>query len=92
MDASVIAAFALLLGHGLVHLFDTALLLFLLPRGSWSIGGCAVIVSISPIVPSWHDAMFGALANTIVAVSVVIGFLAQGPWRLSGERDWPTSA
>jgi len=33
---------------------------------------------------------FGALANTIVAVGVVFGFLAQGSWRLSGERDWPS--
>jgi hypothetical protein len=51
MDAFVIGAFALLLLHGPVHLFGTALLLFLWRRGSWSIGG-EVIVSISPIVPS----------------------------------------
>jgi hypothetical protein len=65
----------------------TAVPLFVWPRGWWLIGDGAVILSISLIVPWWHDAKFGALANAAVAVGVVFGFLAQGPYGLRAEFD-----
>jgi len=65
----------------------TAPLLFLWPRGWWLIGVCAVILSTSLIVSSWPDAKFGALANAIVVLGVVFGFLAQGPYSLRAEYE-----
>ena len=63
--------------------------LFVWPRWWWAIGACAIVVSMVAIVPSWADAKFGALANLIVLVGVVFGFLAQGPTSLRAayERD-----
>jgi hypothetical protein len=63
--------------------------LFVWPRGWWAIGACAVVVSMSVIVPSWTDARFGALANLVVAGGVIFGFLAYGPvsLRAAYERD-----
>jgi hypothetical protein len=63
--------------------------LFVWPRWWWAIGACAIVVSMVAIVPSWTDAKFGALANLIALVGVVVGFLAQGPTSLRAayERD-----
>jgi hypothetical protein len=61
--------------------------LFLWPRGWWIVGAIAIIVSMSVIVPAWADARFGALANAIVFVGVVFGFLAQGPFSLRAEYE-----
>ena len=76
----LIAAFLFLAAAGL---------LFVSPRWWWAIGACALVVSMVAIVPSWADAKFGALANLIVLVGVVFGFLAQGPTSLRAayERD-----
>jgi hypothetical protein len=65
----------------------TAASLFLWPRGWWLVGAIAVIVSMSVIVPSWTDAKFGALANAVVGVGVLFGFLAQGPLSLRAEYE-----
>ncbi|HXH05323.1 MAG TPA: DUF6544 family protein [Vicinamibacterales bacterium] len=65
----------------------TALLVFLWPRGWWAIGAAAVAISMSAIVASWADAKVGALANAIVLVGVVFGFLAQGPFSLRARYD-----
>lgn len=65
----------------------TAASLFLWPRGWWLVGAIAVIVSMSVILPVWADAKFGALANAIVLVGVVCGFLAQGPFSLRAEYE-----
>jgi hypothetical protein len=63
--------------------------LFLWPRSWWAIGVCAIVLSMAAIVPSWTDAKFGALANLVALVGVVLGFLAQGPTSLRAayERD-----
>src|SRR5215213_4010786 len=58
----------------------TAVALFLWPRGWWLIGASAVVLSMAVILPAWTNAKFGALANAIVLVSVVFGFLGQGPF------------
>jgi hypothetical protein len=39
------------------------------------------------ILPSWTDAKFGALANLVVLVGVVFGFLAYGPTSLRRAYD-----
>jgi hypothetical protein len=65
----------------------TAAALFLWPRGWWLVGAIAVVVSLSVIVPSWSDAKFGALANAVVVVGVVFGFLSYGPFSLRAEYE-----
>jgi hypothetical protein len=61
--------------------------LFVWPRGWWAIGAGAVLVSTVVIVPAWSDAKFGMLANVLVLVAVVVGFLLQGPSSLRAEYD-----
>lgn len=61
--------------------------LFTWPRGWWAIGACAIVVSMSVIVPSWTDAKYGALGNAIALVGVIFGFLAQGPISLKADFD-----
>jgi hypothetical protein len=65
----------------------TAVSLFVWPRGWWLIGAGAVVVSMLAIVPSWTDAKVGALANGIVVVGLVFGFLSQGPFSLRARYD-----
>jgi hypothetical protein len=57
------------------------------PRGWWLIGAGAVAISMLAIVPSWTDAKVGALANGIVVVGLVFGFLSQGPFSLRAQYD-----
>lgn len=66
--------------------------LFLWPRGWWAIGAVAVATSMLVILPAWADAKAGAIANGIILVGVVFGFLAQGPVSLRAqyERDIET--
>ena len=64
-----------------------ALSLVLWPRVWWIIAICAVVVSMTVIVPSWADAKFGALANGIVVVGILFGFLSDGPWSLRAEYE-----
>jgi hypothetical protein len=61
--------------------------LFQWPRWWWAIGASAIVVSTAAIVPSWSDAKAGALANLVVLVGVVFGFLAQGPFSLRAAYD-----
>lgn len=67
----------------------TALSLFVWPRWWWTIGLVAVGASTLAISQSWTDARVGALANLVVFVGVVFGFLAQGPLSLRAayQRD-----
>jgi Family of unknown function (DUF6544) len=65
----------------------TAVSLVVSPRWWWVLGACGVLVSMFVIVPSWTDAKVGALANAIVFVGVVFGFLSQGPVSLRAEYD-----
>jgi hypothetical protein len=64
-----------------------AVALVVWPRGWWAIGAGAVIVSTLVIVPAWSDAKFGMLANGLVLIGVVVGFLLQGPLSLRAEYD-----
>lgn len=55
----------------------TAVSLFAWPRGWWTVGAVAVVLSTFVIAFSWTDAKFGAVANAIVLVGLVLGFLGQ---------------
>jgi hypothetical protein len=68
---------------------SAAAALFVWPRGWWAIGACAIVVSMSAIVPSWTDAKFGTIGNLVALIGVVFGFLAHGPvsLRATYERD-----
>ena len=68
-------------------LVATAACLFTWPRWWWIVGAGAVIVSQVAIVSSWGDARYGSLANVIVIVGVVFGFLSRGPSSLRAEYD-----
>ena len=59
--------------------------LFMWPRGWWMLGACAVVVSMLVIASSWADAKFGAIANLIILVGVLIGFMANAPASLRGN-------
>jgi hypothetical protein len=65
----------------------TALLVLMGSRAWWIVGTVAVAVSMFVIVPSWTDARAGALANGLVAVGLVFGFLAHGPGSLQVAYD-----
>src|SRR3954463_14304897 len=57
------------------------------PRGWWAIAFCAVMLSTVVIGQAWTDAKAGAVANAVVLVGVVFGFLSQGPFSLRAEYD-----
>jgi len=61
--------------------------LFAWPRGWWVIGTCAIIVSMVAIAHSWSDARYGALADAVALIGVVVGFLASGPGSLRAEYE-----
>jgi hypothetical protein len=61
--------------------------LFFWPRGWWAIGAAAVVISMIAIAPSWADAKVGGLANGVVLLGVVFGFLSQGPFSLRAEYE-----
>ena len=61
--------------------------LFFWPRWWWAIGMCAIAVSMVVIVVSWSDAKFGTVANVVVLVGAMFGFLAQGPASLRAAYD-----
>lgn len=65
----------------------TALLVFVWPRGWWALGILALIVSQVVIVWSWTDAKYGTVANLILLVGVVFGFLFHGPGSFRAEFD-----
>ena len=65
----------------------TAVSMFVWSRWWWAIGLCAVVVSTLVILPSWTDAKVGILANGLIVVGLVFGFLSQGPFSLRGEYD-----
>ena len=67
----------------------TALSLFACPRWWWALGAISVGVSMPAISQSWTDARVGALANLVILIGVVFGFLVQGPFSLRAayERD-----
>lgn len=64
-----------------------AVLLFAWPRLWWAISACAVAVSMFVLVPAWTDAKVGALANAVMLVGALFGFLSEGPFSLRAEYD-----
>ena len=67
---------------GLVWLLAAFMMLALVltpPRAFWIVGLVAITLSQVVIVSSWSDAKFGTLANVIVLLAVVYGFVSQGP-------------
>lgn len=65
----------------------TVTALFAWPRGWWMIGAAAIVVSQIAIVASWSDAKVGTVANAILLLGVVYGFLTQGPTSFRAELD-----
>lgn len=75
-------AAALLLGGAVVTLLAE-------PRIWWIVGVVALVVSQAAIATAWTDAKFGTVANAILLVGVIIGYLHDGPrsFNASYERD-----
>ncbi len=59
------------------------------PRWWWALAGVALVVSEVAIATSWSDAKFGTLANLILLLGAIYGFLTQGPvsFQAQFERD-----
>jgi hypothetical protein len=70
-----------------ILMLATAGALFLWPRGWWAIGAIAVVVSQVAIMASWNDARFGTIANVVILVAIVFGFLAWGPSSLRAQYE-----
>lgn len=65
----------------------TAVSYFAWSRWWWAIAALAIVASTIVISQSWTDAKVGALANVIIAVGAVFGFLSQGPLSLRAQYD-----
>jgi hypothetical protein len=70
-------------------LIVSAICLFAWPRWWWVVGAGALVASQVAIATSCADARYGTIANVIVLVGVVFGFLLQGPYsfRAAFERE-----
>jgi hypothetical protein len=77
MAAVWLAASLLMLG--------AAVSLWAWPRVWWVVALAAVIVSQVAIASAWTDARYGTVANVLVLVGVVFGFLAHGPASLEAR-------
>lgn len=67
---------------GLIWLVAAFVMLALVltpPRVFWIVGLVAIALSQFVIISSWRDAKFGTIANVIVLLAVVYGFVSQGP-------------
>lgn len=70
-----------------ILLFATATALYVWPRRWWVVGLLAALASQTVITTSWSDAKYGTIANGILFVGVVLGFLSQGPFSFRAEYD-----
>jgi hypothetical protein len=53
--------------------------LFGLPQSWWLLGAVALVVSQAVILTAWQDAKFGTVANVVLLVAVVLGYLKGWP-------------
>jgi hypothetical protein len=67
--------------------FLTVATLFTFPRWWWWVGAVAVIVSQAVICTSWTDAKYGTIANLILLMGVIVGFLSYGPGSFQAQFD-----
>ena len=67
--------------------FLTGVALIVWPREWWAIGAIAVVISVFAIVTAWRDAKFGMIPNALILVTVVAGFMAEGPVSLHAAYD-----
>jgi hypothetical protein len=65
-------AFGLLWLLAALLFIATAISLFAWPRVWWSVASCAVLISMVAIAGAWADAKFGAVANAIVALAILL--------------------
>jgi hypothetical protein len=70
-----------------ILLTATAIAVLAAPRWWWAPGVVALVISQAVIASSWNDARYGTIANAILLVGVVLGFLSQGPVSLRAEYD-----
>lgn len=57
------------------------------PRWFWLVGLLGLFLSQVAIVGSWGDARYGTIPNLILAIVVIHGAFAVGPWSLQAEYD-----
>lgn len=74
-----LAAAALMVGALAAH--------FTWSRGYWIVAAAALILSQMVIISAWKDAKFGTVANALVLLTAVYGFLTQGPWSFQAQFD-----
>jgi hypothetical protein len=72
---------------GAVLFVSAAFSIFLWPRWWWAVAAVAILCSMVAIVHSWADARPGALANGVVLVGAMFGFLTFGPSSLRAQYD-----
>ena len=55
----------------------SAIAVFMWPRAWWIVASCAVMFSMVAIISAWDDAKFGAIANAIVVMGILIEFFGR---------------
>jgi len=55
----------------------SAISLFMWPRAWWIVASGAVVLSMMAIASSWDDAKFGAIANAIVVMGILLEFFSR---------------
>lgn len=61
--------------------------LSLWPKWWWALASLALVVSQVAIIACWPDAKFGTLANVVLLLGVIHGFLTQGPTSFRAQLD-----
>ncbi len=65
----------------------TAVGLFAWPRWWWGVGAFAAVVSQAVIMTSWNDAKYGTLANALLVIGIVYGYLSRGPISFQAQYE-----
>ena len=70
-------------------LLTSSISIFVLPKRWWVPGAAGIALSQIVIVTSWADAAYGTIANLVLLVGVIYGYLAEGPrsFRAQYDRD-----